>query len=58
MASAPKVLGGIAIAAALCAPAVAEDGLITQKSLSLGMAQAIANGAMESCKAMGYQISD
>ena len=57
MTSALKIFSGIAIAAALCAPAVAEDGLLTQKSLSLGMAQAIAIGAMESCKAMGYQIS-
>jgi uncharacterized protein GlcG (DUF336 family) len=57
MASALKIFGGIAIAAALCAPAHAEDGLITQKSLSLGMAQTIANGAMDSCKAMGYQVS-
>ena len=57
MTSALKIFSGIAIAAALCAPAVAEDGLLTQKSLSLGMAQAIAIGAMESCKAMGYRIS-
>jgi uncharacterized protein GlcG (DUF336 family) len=57
MASASKIFGGIAIAAALAAPAYAEDGLITQKSLSLGMAQTIANGAMDSCKAMGYQVS-
>src|SRR5262249_392322 len=57
MASTLKLLGGIVIAAALCAPAVAEDGLLTQKALSLGMAQTIASGAMESCKAMGYQIS-
>jgi uncharacterized protein GlcG (DUF336 family) len=57
MAPALKILGGIAIAATLVAPAYAEDGLITQKSLSLGMAQTIANGAMESCKAMGYRVS-
>jgi uncharacterized protein GlcG (DUF336 family) len=57
MTSTLKLLGGIAIAAALCAPAAAEDGLLTQKSLSLGMAQTIAGGAMESCKAMGYQVS-
>jgi uncharacterized protein GlcG (DUF336 family) len=57
MTPALKLLGGIALAAALAAPANAEDGLITQKSLSLGMAQTIANGAMESCKAMGYAVS-
>jgi len=57
MASVVKICSGLALAAALAAPAYAEDGLITQKSLSLGMAQTIANGAMEACKAMGYRIS-
>src|SRR5579862_5114193 len=55
MASALKIFGGLAIAAVLAAPAQAQ--LITEKSLSLAMAEAIANGAMESCKAMGYKIS-
>jgi uncharacterized protein GlcG (DUF336 family) len=57
MASVVKICSGLALAAALAAPAYAEDGLITHKSLSLGMAQTIANGAMEACKAMGYRIS-
>jgi uncharacterized protein GlcG (DUF336 family) len=57
MTSALKIFGGIVVAAALASPASAEDGLLTQKALSLGMAQTIANGAMESCKAMGYQVS-
>ena len=57
MASALKTWGGLALAAALAAPAYAEDGLLTQKALSLAMAQTIASGAMDSCKAMGYAVS-
>jgi uncharacterized protein GlcG (DUF336 family) len=55
MASALKIVGGFAIAAALAAPAQAQ--LVTEKSLSLAMAETIANGAMDACKAMGYRIS-
>jgi uncharacterized protein GlcG (DUF336 family) len=56
MTSALKVLGGIAVAAALSSSAQAQ-GLITEKAISLAVAEAIANGAMEACKAMGYKIS-
>jgi uncharacterized protein GlcG (DUF336 family) len=56
MTSTLKVLGGIAVAAALSSSAQAQ-GLLNQKSLSLGMAEAIANGAMDACKQMGYQVS-
>jgi uncharacterized protein GlcG (DUF336 family) len=60
MASAFKIWSGLALAAALAAPALAQQGqqgLITQKALSLAVAETIANGAMDSCKAMGYAVS-
>ena len=56
MASGLKVLGGIAVVAALSSSASAE-GLITERAIPLGMAQPIANGAMEACKAMGFKVS-
>jgi uncharacterized protein GlcG (DUF336 family) len=56
MTSVLKVLGGIAVAAALSSSAQAQ-GLITEKVMSLPMAEAIANGAMDACKAMGYKVS-
>jgi uncharacterized protein GlcG (DUF336 family) len=37
--------------------ASAQAQLANEKNLTLAMAQAIANGAMESCKAMGYKVS-
>ncbi len=33
------------------------QGLVVQKNISLGMAQTIANAAMEKCKEMGYRVS-
>ncbi|HEY7300570.1 MAG TPA: heme-binding protein [Xanthobacteraceae bacterium] len=56
MTSALKVLGGVAVAAALSSSGQAQ-GLLTEKTMSLGMAEAIANGAMDACKAMGYKVS-
>jgi uncharacterized protein GlcG (DUF336 family) len=56
MASAPKILLEIA-AAALLSTSVNAQGLVTQKNISLAMAQEIANGAMEKCKAMGFKAS-
>jgi uncharacterized protein GlcG (DUF336 family) len=55
MSSKMKLLGAIAAAALLSSSAQAQ--LANEKNLTLAMAQAIANGAMESCKAMGYKIS-
>jgi uncharacterized protein GlcG (DUF336 family) len=55
MSSKLKVLGAIAAVAVLSSSAQAQ--LANEKSLTLAMAQAIANGAMESCKAMGYKVS-
>ena len=50
-----KLLGAVAAAAVLSSSAHAQ--LALEKSLTLAMAQTIANGAMESCKAMGYKVS-
>jgi uncharacterized protein GlcG (DUF336 family) len=55
MSSKMKWLGAIAVAALLSSSAQAQ--LAVEKNLTLAMAQAIANGAMESCKAMGYKVS-
>ena len=51
-----KLLAGSALATALSVSAQAQ-GLVTQKNLSLAMAQTIANGAMDKCKEMGFKIS-
>ena len=51
-----KFLAAIAIAAAVSSPAGAQ-GVINEKTVSLGMAQAIANGAIEKCYEMGYKVS-
>ena len=56
MALALKIFAGFALAAALSSSAHAQ-GLINEKNLSLGMAQAIANGAMDKCEEMGFRIS-
>ena len=55
MSSKVKLLGLAAMAAMLVSPAKAQ--LAVEKNLTLAMAQEIANGAMESCKAMGYKVS-
>jgi uncharacterized protein GlcG (DUF336 family) len=57
MSSKMKWLGAIAVAALLSSSAQAQAQLAVEKNLTLAMAQAIANGAMESCKAMGYKVS-
>jgi uncharacterized protein GlcG (DUF336 family) len=56
MALALKIFAGFAVAATLSSSAHAQ-GLINEKNLSLGMAQAIANGAMDKCEEMGFRIS-
>ena len=46
------------LAAALTAgPARAEQGLISQKALSLDMAMAMAQGSLEKCRSMGYKCA-
>ena len=56
MSSMLKSLAGIAVAAVLSSPACAQ-GVITQKTVSLALAQAIANGAIQKCQEMGYKVS-
>ena len=51
-----KFAAGCALAAILASPAAAE-GVLTQKSLSLDLAQTIANAALAKCRGMGYKIS-
>ena len=51
-----KLFGGIAVAMALASPSRAQE-LINQKNISLAMAQAIANAAMEKCKELGFKVS-
>jgi uncharacterized protein GlcG (DUF336 family) len=51
-----KGLAGVAIAVALSSPVCAQ-GVIAEKTVSLAMAQAIANGAIEKCQQMGYKVS-
>jgi uncharacterized protein GlcG (DUF336 family) len=56
MSSTLKILGGLALAGALSS-SVQAQGLVTERNISLAMAQAIANAAMEKCKEMGYRVS-
>ena len=51
-----KGLAGLAVAAALSAPAGAQ-GIVTQKNITLALAQDIANAAIAKCHTMGYKIS-
>jgi uncharacterized protein GlcG (DUF336 family) len=56
MSPSSKCLTAVAITMALMSSAQAQ-GLVTEKNLSLAMAQAIANGAMDKCKEMGFKVS-
>jgi hypothetical protein len=56
MSSTLKFLGGMALATALCSSAHSQ-GLVTERNISLAMAQTIANAAMDKCKAMGFRVS-
>ncbi len=51
-----KGLAGFAVAALLSSPAGAQ-GVVTQKNITLALAQAIANAAIAQCRTMGYKIS-
>jgi uncharacterized protein GlcG (DUF336 family) len=55
MSSKLKFLGAIAAAAVLSSSAQAQ--LANEKNLTLAMAQAIANGAMDKCKSLGFKVS-
>ena len=49
------LVASTALAVSLASPASAQ--LIQRKDLSLSVAQTIANGALEACKALGYTVS-
>jgi uncharacterized protein GlcG (DUF336 family) len=51
-----KTLAVAAIAALLASPAGAQ-GVVTQKNITLELAQAMANAAIAKCRTMGYKIS-
>ena len=51
-----RIIGAMAFAAVL-GPVAQAQGLVTEKNISLAMAQTIANTAMEKCKEMGYRVS-
>jgi len=48
-------IAGLSLGAALASPAQAQ--LLTHKDLSVGLATQIAVGAIEACKAQGYNVS-
>jgi uncharacterized protein GlcG (DUF336 family) len=56
MSSIAKTAAAMSVAAMLSSPAFGQ-GVITQKSLSLPMAQTIANAVIAKCQSMGYKIS-
>jgi uncharacterized protein GlcG (DUF336 family) len=51
-----KLLTGIVLAA-LPLTAAGAQGVITQKNLSLGLAQTIAGAALAKCESLGYRVS-
>jgi uncharacterized protein GlcG (DUF336 family) len=51
-----KGLAGFAVAAVMASPAAAQ-GIVTQKNISLAMAQTIANAALAQCESMGFKVS-
>ena len=51
-----KNFAGFVVAAILSSPAGAQ-GIVTQKNITLALAQSIANAAITQCRSMGYKIS-
>lgn len=51
-----KTSAALAISAALSTAALAQ-GLVTQKNISLAMAQTIAQAALTQCESMGFKVS-
>jgi uncharacterized protein GlcG (DUF336 family) len=51
-----RTFGGLALATAV-STAVAAQGLVTQKNISLAMAQTIAQAALAQCESMGFKVS-
>jgi uncharacterized protein GlcG (DUF336 family) len=51
-----RTFAGLALATAL-STTVAAQGLVTQKNISLAMAQTIAQAALAQCEGMGFKVS-
>ncbi len=51
-----KTFAGLAVATALSSTVFAQ-GLVTQKNISLAMAQTIAQAALAQCESMGFKVS-
>ena len=51
-----KTFAGLTIATALSSTVFAQ-GLVTQKNISLAMAQTIAQAALAQCESMGFKVS-
>ena len=51
-----KALASLAVAAVMSSPAGAQ-GVVTQKNISLALAQTIANAALAQCESMGFKVS-
>ena len=52
-----KTFAGLAIITTALASTVSAQGLVTQKNISLAMAQTIAQGALTQCESMGFKVS-
>jgi uncharacterized protein GlcG (DUF336 family) len=51
-----KGLASLAVAAVLVSPAGAQ-GVVSEKNITLALAQTIANAALEQCQSMGYKVA-
>ena len=51
-----RTLAGFAVSAVLSSPGGAQ-GIVTQKNITLALAQTIASAAIAQCRSMGYKIS-
>ena len=51
-----KAFASFAVAAVLSSPAGAQ-GVLTQKNVSMAMAQTIANAALAQCESMGFKVA-
>jgi uncharacterized protein GlcG (DUF336 family) len=51
-----KGLASLAVAAVLASPAGAQ-GVVSEKNITLALAQTIANAALEQCQSMGYKVA-
>jgi uncharacterized protein GlcG (DUF336 family) len=52
-----RIVGGLTLAATVAAVSASAQDVITEKALSLDLAQAIAEAAIAKCRADGYHVS-